>query len=171
MHLGLIPLLVFTNFVWNYVPHETTGDRPKFVITKEGLPGGGACSLVPYENLQLFPCSSKINWGVPRNSLLLRSPLPRNSAPYSLDHQKYSSLFSTIPSAKNKISDLSPCQGPKNERNFNTLPIFCRRKGLFPCYTLKNFFQWSGNQCSLVPDYNATVPLFPKSYFKISLVP
>ena len=23
--------------------------------------GGGACSLVPYKNLQLFPCSSKIN--------------------------------------------------------------------------------------------------------------
>ena len=23
--------------------------------------GGGACSLVPYENLQLFPCSPKIN--------------------------------------------------------------------------------------------------------------
>ena len=37
MHLGLIPLLVFTNFVWNYVPHETTGDRPKFVITKDQL--------------------------------------------------------------------------------------------------------------------------------------
>ena len=37
MHLGLIPLLVFTNFVWNYVPVETTGDRPKFVITKDQL--------------------------------------------------------------------------------------------------------------------------------------
>ena len=51
------------------------------------------------------------------------------------------------------------------------IEIFCRRKGLFPSYTLKTFFQWSGYQCSLVPDYNPTVPLFPKSYFKVSIVP
>ena len=57
------------------------------------------------------------------------------------------------------------------KRNCNTLPIFCRRKGLYPSYTLKKFFHWSGNQCSLVPDYDSTVPLFPKSYFKIPLVP
>ena len=133
--------------------------------------GGAACSLVYYENLQLFPCSSKINWGVPRSSLLLSSPVPRNSAPCSFDHQKYSSLYPTIPSAKNKIFDLSPGQGPKNEGNCNTLPTPYRRRGLFPCYTLKKFFQWPGNQCSLVPDYNSTVPLFPKNYFKISLVP
>ena len=37
VHLGPIPLLVFTNFVRNYVPLETTGDRPKFVITKAQL--------------------------------------------------------------------------------------------------------------------------------------
>ena len=43
--------------------------------------------------------------------------------------------------------------------------IFCRRKGLFSSYILKNFFQWLGNQCSLVPHYNPTVPFFPKSYF------
>ena len=88
------------------------------IFTVEGLPGrgGSACSLVPYENLHLFSCSSKINWDVPRNSLLLSSPVPRNSAPFSLDHQKYSSLFPTIPSAKNKIFDLSPGHGPKNER-------------------------------------------------------
>ena len=49
--------------------------------------GGGACSLVPYKNLQLFPCSSKINWGVPRNSLLLNSHVPRNYAPCSLNPQ------------------------------------------------------------------------------------
>ena len=32
-------------------------------LKDEGLPGGGgvACSLVPYENLQLFPCSLKIH--------------------------------------------------------------------------------------------------------------
>ena len=35
----------------------------------------------------------KKNKGVPRNSLLLSSPVPRNSGPYSLDHQKYFSLF------------------------------------------------------------------------------
>ena len=65
----------------------------------EGLPGGGGggpCSLVPYKNLLLFPCSSKINWGVPRNSLLLSSHVPRNYAPCSLDPPKYSSLFPTI---------------------------------------------------------------------------
>ena len=77
----------------------------------------------------------------------------------------------TSSSAKNKIFDLSPGQGPKNERNCNTLPIFRPRKGLFPSYSLKTFFKWSGNQCSLVPHYNSKVPLFPKSYFKISLVP
>ena len=27
------------------------------------------------------------------------------------------------------------------------------------------------SQCSLVPEYTSTVPSFPKSYFKISLVP
>ena len=32
-------------------------------------------SLVPYENLQLFLCSSEINSDVPRNSLLLNRPL------------------------------------------------------------------------------------------------
>ena len=137
----------------------------------EGVPGGVRVPMFPMKNLQLFPCSSKIYWGVPRNSLLLSSPAPRNSAPCSLAHQKYSSLFPTIPSKKNKIFDLSPGQGPINEKNCNTLPKFCRRKGLFPCYTLKTFFQWPGNQCSLVPDYNSTVPSFTKSYFKISLVP
>ena len=127
------------------------------------------CSL--WKIVQLFPCSSKINWGVPQNSFLLSSPVPRNCAPYSVGHQKYPSLFPTIPSTKNKIFELSPGQGPKNERNCNTLPICCRRKGRFPCYTLKKFLQWPGNQCSLVPDYNSTVPLCPKNYFKISLVP
>ena len=64
--------------------------------SQEGGGGRGACSLVPYKNSQLFPCSSKINQGVPRNSLLLSSHLPRNCAPCSLDHQKYSSRFPTI---------------------------------------------------------------------------
>ena len=60
--------------------------------------GGGRVwfSLVPFKHLQLFLCSSKINQGVPRNSLLLSSPIPRNCAPCSLDPPKYSSLFSTI---------------------------------------------------------------------------
>ena len=61
----------------------------------EGL-RGGACSLVPYKNLQLLPCSPKIKEGVPRNLLLLSSCVPRNSAPSSLDRQKYSSLSLTI---------------------------------------------------------------------------
>ena len=101
---------------------------------------GGSCSLVPYENLQFFPCSSKINQGVPRNSFLLSSPVPRNSAPCSLYHQKYSSLFPSIPLIFN-FSWLVIFIGlPKNERNCNTLAIFCRRKGLFPSYTLKKVF-------------------------------
>ena len=37
-----------------------------------------------------------MNSGVPRNSLLLSSHVPRNYAPCSLDPQTYSSLFSTI---------------------------------------------------------------------------
>ena len=59
-------------------------------------------------------------------------------------------------------------------RKMREIIILCQYfvvgKAFFPSYTLKKFFQWSGNQCSHVPDYNSTVPLFPKSYFKISLV-
>lgn len=40
--------------------HPSSVSSHHFVIT-EGLPGRGACSLVPYENSQLFPGSSKIN--------------------------------------------------------------------------------------------------------------
>ena len=115
--------------------------------------GGGACSLVPCENLQLFPCSSKINEGVPLNSLLLSSHVPRNSAPCSLDHQKYSSLFPTIPlilyffmvsyfhrfSLVSHSTDTPRQNASRNERNCNTLPIFCRRNGLFFLHTKKVF--------------------------------
>ena len=102
-----------------------------------------------------YPSSSKINQGVPLNSLLLSFHVPRNSAPCSLDHQKYSSPFPTIPlilyffivSYFHRFTPLvtvqillgktplSPSWWPKNERNCNTLPIFCRRNGLFPSYT------------------------------------
>ena len=102
-----------------------------------------------------YPSSSKINQGVPLNSLLLSFHVPRNSAPCSLDHQKYSSPFPTIPLISYFFmvsyfhrftplvtvqillgkTPLSPSWWPKNERNCNTLPIFCRRNGLFPSYT------------------------------------
>ena len=45
-------------------------------------------------------------------------------------------------------------------------------KAFFRLTRQKSFFQsHARNQCCLVPDYNSTVPLFPKSYFKIYLVP
>ena len=49
-----------------YIGNRTEWNPIRSVIIRvinEGLPGGGggACSLVPYENLHLFPCSSKTN--------------------------------------------------------------------------------------------------------------
>ena len=89
-------------FVFNRTREIFGNAQENFPFTVEknkhgGPPRGGVCSLVPNENLQLFPCSSKINWGVPRNSFLLSSPVPRNSARCSLDHQKFRSVFPWSP--------------------------------------------------------------------------
>ena len=59
--------------------------------------GGSACSLVPLKKLEFLPCSPKISQDFPLNSLLLSSPVPRNSIACSLDPQKYSLMFPKIP--------------------------------------------------------------------------
>ena len=51
------------------------------------------CSLWKFTVVPLF----LKNTGIPQNSLLLSSPVSRNSASCSVDHQKYSSLFPTLP--------------------------------------------------------------------------
>ena len=82
-----------------YLAWETVGTcswpGQDLMLSSKGLPGGEGVHvpLFPMRILQLFPCSSKIHYGVPRNSLWLSSPVPRNSAPCSLDQQKYSSLL------------------------------------------------------------------------------
>ena len=67
------------------------------VYTKEGLPGGVHVPLFPRKKLEFLPCSPKISQDVPLNSLLLSSPVPRNSIACSLDPQKYSLMFPKIP--------------------------------------------------------------------------
>ena len=149
---------------------------------------------LPYTSFLCFVASLCHHWGPPRKGGVFPCSLWKFTVvPWFLKNKlrcspkfiftefpcskKFRSMFRWSPKIfltvryKNKIFDLSPRQGPKNERNCNTLPIFCRRKGLFPWYTLKKFFQWPGNQCSLVLDYNSTVPLFPKSKWSCSLVP
>ena len=168
MHCSTMLIIALcVNFLkWNFVGRRTRVS----MLKNEGLLGGGCmftCSLWKFTVVPLFPknkerCSPKFTFTEFPCSQKFRSMLPWSP--------KIFQITKSIPDTPRQNASFSSLMTEK-ERNCNTLPIFCRRKGLFPSYTLKKFFQWSGNQCSRVPDYNSTVPLFPKSKWSCSLVP
>ena len=139
--------------------------------TAEGLPGGVrfplfpmkiySCSLVPQKLIKVFP-EIHFYWVPLFPEIPLHVPLITKNIPRcSLQFLRRGTKYLICPRAR--------------ARKIREIVILCQDfvvgKAFFPCYTLKKCFQWSGNQRYLVPDYNSTVPLFPKSYFKISLVP
>jgi len=109
-----------------------------------------------------FPCSQKFRSMFPWSPKIFLT-VPYNSSCYIFSWLVIFISFTSLVMVQILIgkTPLSPPWWPKNERNCNTLPIFCRRNGPFPSYTLKKFLQWSGNQCSLVPDYNSKSSLVP----------
>jgi len=142
----------------------------KFIVVPLFLKNKLRCS--PKFTFTEFPCSQKFRSMFPWSPTIFLTVL-YNSSQILFFHCLFIFRFYLVSHSTNtprQNASFSSLMTEKWEKlqYFDNILLSERP---FSSYTLKKFFQWSGYQCSLVPDYNSTVLLFPRTYFKIYLVP